>query len=266
MNAVKLTAIALSASLALSVSLSAIALADGMPFKEKKPEPVLTPLDQALDEIQNKEPPVDVMHQPAPEEAAPAPVVAEEPAPVPESRIVEVQPDSSFFGLSVGMYDPFTHGTEALSFNLEFQPGVKIAGVLQPLFGALATTEGTLMGYGGLGVPFHLGERVLVMPSIAVGAYEAGDGFDLGRTLAFRGGAEIAYEFDDKSRLGLNAHIITNGTSLQREDRTEVIGLVYTMPLGTVGAGNAMSSAIAPSPDAGTAPPPEENAGTGHNN
>ncbi len=239
MNVSKFSAIAFSATIALCLSVSAAAFADGMPYYPKKTQPNLTPLDQALEEIENKEPPVDVTK---PQEAEPpvavVPAPAPAPEPVPESRIVEVQPNTSFFGLSVGMYDPFTHGEEAVSFNLEWQPGVKIAGVLQPLFGAMATTEGSLLGYGGVGIPFHLGKRIFVMPSVAVGAYKEGAGYDLGQTLAFRIGSEIAYEFDNKSRIGLNAHILTNGDSFDRKDRTEIISLVYTTPFDALSGRN----------------------------
>ena len=208
------------------------AFADGMPYGATKPQPSMTPLDQALDQIQEQAPPVAVT--PPPAEEAPEPEVVQPALPtppaVPESRVVDVQPNTSFFGLSVGMYDPFTNGEQAPAFNFEWQPGVKIAGVLQPLFGAFATTEGSMMGYGGIGVPFNVTDNVFIMPSVAVGAYRDGDGVDLDSTLAFRFGTEVAYQFQDKSRLGINAHMISNGESFDHEDRTEVISLVYTMP------------------------------------
>lgn len=207
-----------------------------MPFRDAPPQES-TALDKAIDEIQNMQPAESAIPPPEkpvavttpPPAPPPAPEPAAEAPPVPEARVVEVQPNSSFFGLSVGMYDAFTHNQKAASFNLQVEPGVKIAGVLQPLFGALATTNGALMGYGGVGVPLMLSERVRLMPSVAVGAYHGGGGVDLGQVLAWRGGAELAYIFDDKSRLGLNAHVLTNG-SFHRDDRTEVIGLAYTMP------------------------------------
>lgn len=216
------------------------AVADGMPFKSK-PKPILTPMDKDL-EIQNKEQPVNIT-PPADEEAAEAEEAphAEVPA-VPESRVVEVQPNTSFFGLSVGMYDPFTHGEKAASFNFEWQPGVKVAGFLQPLFGAVVATNGSLLGYGGFGVPFNINEHVFMMPSVAVGAYKQGGGYDLNRTLAFRVGTELAYQFEDKSRIGLNMHVVSNGTSLSRHDRTEIIGLAYTMPFELLPARSSESA------------------------
>lgn len=234
------------ASVALWMSLSTgIAFADGMPFKEMKAQPILTPLDKALDEIQNQETPVELKKEveaPAAIKVAEEPKPEPAPAPVPMTRVVEVQPNTSFFGLSVGMYDPFTHGEKAASLTLEFQPGLKIAGVLQPLFGALVTTQGSLMGYGGVGVPINLSEKVFLMPSVSAGAYEAGDGADLGRgKLAFRFGTELGYILANDARVGINAHIISNGFSLDREDRTEVIGLSYTMPLHALSGSSAVN-------------------------
>lgn len=244
------TVISFSAAIMLfAAGMPGIAFADGDP-SEVKPAPAMTPLDRALDEIQNKEPPIEVAKPPVPAEmqAAPAeePVVTETapqpppaetqavtepPPPAPLSRIVEVQPNSSFFGLSVGMYAPFSDRAKGASFGIEWQPGVKIVGFLQPLFGAFVTTRGAAMGYGGLGVPFHLGKRIVVMPSFSVGSYAHGDGRDLGQALTYRAGGEIAYEFDDKSRIGLNAHIISNGKSTSKRDNTAILGLVYTTPI-----------------------------------
>ena len=206
------------------------AFADGMPIPPKKAEPILTPLDKALEEEQSKAP------EPAIEQTA-APKIE----PVPEERVVEVQPNTSFFGLSVGMYSPFSHmHARSPSFSAEWQPGVKIAGVLQPLFGGFVSTKGAFMGYGGVGVPFKVSRHIMLMPSVSVGAYDEGhDGYDLGRTLAYRFGTELAYVFDSQSRIGLNAHIITNGTSLHRDDRTEVIGIAYTTPISLLSGGKS---------------------------
>lgn len=226
---------------------SSVALADGMPPGYAAPQPAATPLDQALDDLQGPAPEEMQAEMPAEvpaQDAAPAVAVPVVPAPAPENRVVEVQPEnSSFLGLSIGMYDAFTHGQQAAAFNVEWQPGVKIAGFLQPIFGGFATTEGSMMGYGGVGVPFNITENVFLMPSVAVGAYKEGAGYDLDRTLAFRYGTELAYQFDDKSRLGLNAHVITNARSFDKEDRTEVISLVYTMPTSIL---SGRSAPVAP--------------------
>ena len=261
---VRMTSLVTSASLLLFCSVSTIALADGMPFAEPKPQQNLTPIDKSLSA------PVKAAPQPA--SVAPAPVPEPTPAPqpqaevvppVPESRVVDVQPNTSFFGLSVGVYDPTAHGTKSTAFNVEWQPGVKIVGYLQPLFGAMATTKGALLGYAGIGVPFNITDHVFVMPSVAIGAYKNGGDYDLGRSIVERVGTELAYQFDDKSRLGLNFDALTNGTSLQRGDRAEMVSLTYTMPFNAL-SGSAEPAAAqmpaplvtSPAPAAASAPPP----------
>lgn len=219
---------ALMAGTAALVIFSVSALADGMPYGASKAQAPVTPLDQALDQIEAQQPPVAMIEETTTTTETTAPAA---PLPAPETRVVEVQDDNpSFLGLSIGMYDPFTHGEQAAAFNFEWQPGVQIAGFLQPLFGAFATSSGSVMGYGGVGVPFNITDHVFLMPSVAVGAYSEGGGVNLDRTFAVRYGTELAYQFDDKSRLGLNAHIISNARSFDREDRTEILSLVYTMP------------------------------------
>jgi len=224
---VRLSSFIISTFLLLFCSVGSTAFAYSMPFGDNTPQPILITLDKSLNNLQSKE-------------QFPSATLAEEQnsittrkakiLPTPESRIVEIQSDTSFFGLSVGMYDPLTHNEKSSSFNLEWQPGVKIAGILQPIFGAVATTNGSLLGYGGIGIPFNITDRIFMLPSIAVGAYKKGDGYDLDGNLAFRIGTELAYRFDDNSRIGLNIHILTNGISLGCNDRTEIIGIAYTMP------------------------------------
>lgn len=231
--------------------LSTAAMADGMPYGASKAQAPVTPLDQALDQIQQTSPAPAAVAEPAPE--APVQVAQPAPLPAPENRTVDVQDNGSFLGLSIGMYDPLSHGQQAASFNVEWQPGVQIAGVLQPIFGAFATTNGAMMGYGGVGVPFNVTDHVFLMPSVAIGAYKEGAGYDLDRVFAVRYGTELAYQFDDKSRLGLNAHVISNAKSFGREDRTEVFSLVYTMPTNFL---SGRSAPVAPTPVAYAAPAP----------
>ncbi len=249
---IKISSLVISTSLLLLCSVSAAALADGMPFAEPPPQQNLTPIDKSLT---------------PPPPAATAPQAEAPPLVVPEQRVVDVQPNTSFFGLSVGMFDPITHDSKSTAFNIEWQPGVKIMGTLQPLFGAMATTKGALMGYGGIGVPFNITDHVFMMPSVAVGAYRSGGDYDLGRTVVERVGTELAYQFDDKSRLGLNFDVLTNGMSLEARDRTEMVALTYTMPLNTFSGSSdpapaqmqaplvAPAAPAAPAPSA-IAPPP----------
>ncbi|TVQ84869.1 MAG: hypothetical protein EA357_01920 [Micavibrio sp.] len=221
---------------------SAPAYADGMPPEYYSKE--VTPLDRALMDLHGigpdelGEPPVSLMPEAqeiedvAAEPPKPEPEIAQEkPKPAPERRIVQAQPDSSFLGLSIGAYDAFTHNELAAAFGLEWQTGMRIVGVLQPIFGAMLATNGAMLAYGGVGIPVDVTERLYFMPSLAVGAYRDGGGYDLRRTLAYRFGGELGMRLQNGSRLSLDAHVLTNGKSLNRRDRTEFIGIKYSFPL-----------------------------------
>ncbi|MBL1148306.1 MAG: hypothetical protein HND56_01725 [Pseudomonadota bacterium] len=234
---------------ALTVFLAgAPVFADGMPpgYTEE-----MTPLDRALMDINGIEPDGDNTPVPlTPQEKKVEPVQATPPAPeadataekapvpqtaAPENRIVQVQEGTSFFGLSLGVYDAFTNGQLAGAFNFEFQPGVRIIGKLQPIFGAMLASNGAMFGYAGVGLPLDMTEKIFFMPSLAVGAYKDGAGVDLKKTIAYRLGAEIGTKLANGARLSLDAHMITNGRSLNHNDRTEFIGIKYTMPLQNFG-------------------------------
>ncbi len=220
-------------TVALLSGFAAPALADGL-LTEKKTAPL--PVLASPSGLQTGAAPVSMQPAPAPAVvAAPvAPVVPAPVAPAPAERVVEAQPESAFLGLSVGLYDAFSHGKQATAFNLEFQPGVRILGVVKPLFGFMATTQDTMYGYGGLGVPMKITDHVKFMPSVAFGAYTKGDGVDLGKTGVMRLGGELAYQFDNQSKFGINGYVLTNAESAKREDRTEVLGFFYSMPLSPI--------------------------------
>lgn len=234
-----------SAALISVLVFSTSAMADGMPqdvnVKDGKPAPAPvretaptdyeSALDKALKDIADE-------HAPAPAPAPVAPVEADapkkEPPPFREVRAVE---NSSFLGLSVGLYDAFDV-EKAPAFNMEYQPGLRIAGFIQPLIGALATTKGTVYGYAGLGFPLKLGSRLVFTPSVSAGAYHDGAGKDLGQTIAYSAGAEIGWRLDNNGRVGLRGFVITNGDSSDHNDRTEIVSLFYSMPLDSFRKGS----------------------------
>ncbi len=224
----RIKSFAAGASLLLLCTASTVALADGMPYGFIQP-----PAPHIIPDTPDNTGAVNTTDTVRERVSGTAQAQTQLPKPLPpqpRGSVIEVQPNTSFFGLSVGEYDPFRHGDRATSFNAELQPGLRVLGVLQPLFGAMATTKGSAMAYAGLGVPFHITRHVFLMPSVGLGIYRAGGGYDLNRTFVGRFGAELAYQFDNKSRLGLNFDVITNGRSTAARDRTEMLALTYTQP------------------------------------
>ncbi len=83
---------------------------------------------------------------------------------------------------------------------------------LKPLVGVMATSRGSLFGYGGFAAPFTFGSGGdwEFTPSAGLGAYSRGNGLDLGGTFEFHLGLAVSYAVTDNGRLGLYLTHISN--------------------------------------------------------
>lgn len=142
-----------------------------------------------------------------------------------------VAQDPNFLTLSLGYFDIVHHDDTALAGGIEWM-STKRLWIFQPMIGAMATTDATLYGYAGFGTDFFFGNRWVVTPSIAVGAYSEGDGKDLGHTVEFRSAITVAYRFDNRSRVGLRFYHLSNaGLGDGRNPGVEVLDVTYSIPL-----------------------------------
>ncbi len=138
--------------------------------------------------------------------------------------------EPAFLSVGAGIYDVSGSETTAEGrFEYRFSEANKLWH-FSPFVGLMANAEGATYGYGGIGVDISLGNRWVLTPNFAVGLYGNGDGKDLGSAVEFRSGAELAYRFDDRSRLGLTFHHISNAGLDEQNPGAESILLVYSMP------------------------------------
>jgi hypothetical protein len=70
------------------------------------------------------------------------------------------------------------------------------------------------------------------MPVAAAGYFHRGAGKDLGSHLEFKTGLELAYRFDDMSRIGIAFDHISNAGLTKRNPGTESLLLTYSIPIG----------------------------------
>lgn len=146
---------------------------------------------------------------------ATAPAVAEEPA---------------FLSIGAGYYDLFddqSAGEARLEYR--FSEAQKLF-FFRPFVGVTATTDAATYGYAGVGIDIFFGKRWVATPNFAVGLYGNGDGKDLGHAVEFRSGLEVAYRFDNYSRLGLSFTHISNAGLGERNPGVESLVVVYSMP------------------------------------
>ena len=138
--------------------------------------------------------------------------------------------DPAFLAVSAGGFDVNDDDT-AGEFRIEYRSDRKYL-FLKPMIGLMLNTDGGVYGYGGINLDVFLGRRWVVMPNFAIGGYRRGSSKDLGSIIEFRSGLEIAYRFDDRSRLGVAISHISNASISDNNPGTESLVLTYSIALG----------------------------------
>ena len=136
------------------------------------------------------------------------------------------EPD--FFAFSAGGYDVNDDRTAA-EFRVEYRSDLRFW-KLAPFIGLAGTTDEAIYLFAGLGLDIYLGRRVVLQPNAALVGYHDGEGKDLGGELQFRSGGEIAWRFDDWSRLAIAFHHISNAGIYDANPGTELLVLTYAVP------------------------------------
>jgi len=142
----------------------------------------------------------------------------------------QAEDDPEFLSFQAGGFDindSFTTGMFGVEYRSDFKDLI-----LTPMAGGFINADGGLYGYGGVFIDVFLGRRVVVRPSFSVGAYSDGDGKDLGGVLEFRSAIELAWRFDDRSRLGIELSHLSNASIYPSNPGTENLTVNYSVPLG----------------------------------
>jgi lipid A 3-O-deacylase len=157
-------------------------------------------------------------------QTAPTPAAPAKAAPAAPVR----SDDPAFVSIGAGAYDVL-HSNTAGELRGEYRFSQKLW-IFKPFLGMEGTTKRAFYGYGGFLVDIYLGNRWVIMPNAAFGYYDNGAGKDLGSHAEFRTGAEFAYRFDDRSRLGFTFHHISNAGIGKRNPGEEEMLIVFSLP------------------------------------
>ncbi len=142
--------------------------------------------------------------------------------------------DPAFISFGAGAYDWNRQKDEGAEFRLEYRSDTKFWH-FKPFF-ALAATS-TAQGFLGAGVliDVFLGRRLVVTPSFAPHLYVGGNNkLDLDYPLEFRSQLELAYRFDDRSRLGIAVSHYSNASLGDTNPGTESAMIYYSVPIGKI--------------------------------
>lgn len=139
----------------------------------------------------------------------------------------------SYLVFGVGAYDfgdRDNRENKAVEFRLEYRPAISWW-IVQPFIGAQATSDGAVYGFGGLLANLRLTERIVLTPAFAAGYYRQGDGKKLGNGLEFRSSIELAYTFDNASKLGLTYGHVSDAGIGDVGGGVETLAVIYAFPL-----------------------------------
>lgn len=138
--------------------------------------------------------------------------------------------DPDFLTFGAGVFDFNDDKTTGMG-AVEYRSKRKFLS-LKPFGGLMINGDRGGDIYIGVLLDIFFGRRLVVTPNFAPGLYWKGSGGkDLGHALEFRSGLEIAYRFDDRSRLGLAVHHLSNASISSNNPGTELLTLYYSVPM-----------------------------------
>ena len=131
--------------------------------------------------------------------------------------------------LGAGYCDFNRRKDTAADFRLEYRHGEKLW-LFKPWAGLELTADGAVYGLAGLLVDVYFGRRLVVTPSFGAGLYHNGNGKDLGNQVEFRSQVELAWRFNDQSRLSIAISHISNAGIANRNPGAELLNVYYSIP------------------------------------
>ncbi len=138
--------------------------------------------------------------------------------------------DPDFLSFGIGYFDFNRQKDEGAEFRVEYRSDYEVWHI-RPFIAAGGATSGHGFFGAGILMDIFLGRRVVLTPSFAPHFYFGGDeDLDLDYPIEFRSQLEIAYRFDNRSRLGLALSHYSNASLGDTNPGTETLTVYYTVP------------------------------------
>ena len=138
--------------------------------------------------------------------------------------------DPEFITFSGGLFDFNRQKDEGAEFRVEYRSNEKLW-LFKPFAVASIVNNGMSFWGGGVLLDIYFGRRLVFTPSFAPTLwFGETDDLDLGHVIEFRSQIEIAYRFDNRSRLGVSVSHYSNASLADENPGTESLLLNYSMP------------------------------------
>lgn len=138
----------------------------------------------------------------------------------------------SQLSVGAGAFNLFQDGRDdtAAAFQMEYRFGNKF-GIFGPAIGGMVNSDGAVNPYAGIYTDIALGP-IIVSPFAGAGYYAEGKSKDLGGPFEFRLALDVAYEFENQSRLGLRASHLSNAHIYDHNPGEEELMIFYSFAIG----------------------------------
>lgn len=128
-----------------------------------------------------------------------------------------------------GYWDAGKHHSGGL-VQIEYKWGTYYFGYIRPQ-ATLASPNCNSLFFGvGLGIELYMSPHMIFCPNFCPGLYYKGSGRNLGFPLEFRSALEMAYEFNNKSRLGVQFYHISNAHLGNKNPGANALTLYFAVP------------------------------------
>lgn len=142
--------------------------------------------------------------------------------------------DPDYITFAGGLFDFNRQKDEGGEFRLEYRSDFKLWH-FKPFVALAGTSNGMSFIGAGILLDVYFGRRVVATLSVAPHWWRGEtDKLDLGHPLEIRSQLELAYRFDNRSRLGLSASHYSNASLGDKNPGTESLMINYSVPLGTL--------------------------------
>jgi lipid A 3-O-deacylase len=142
--------------------------------------------------------------------------------------------DPDYLTVSAGWFDLNRKKDEGAEFRLEYRSNYKLWELKPFATLAVASNGMTFIGAGVL-MDAYFGKRWVLTPSFAPTWWRGKTStLNLGHAVEFRSQMELAYRFDDRSRIGLSISHYSNASLSNNNPGTEALMVNYSMPFATV--------------------------------
>lgn len=140
--------------------------------------------------------------------------------------------DPAYLWVGAGTWETLRSNFLKPEIDVAYRSNYKLW-IFKPHAGVLVAGDGDYYGYVGLLTDIYWSPHIVTTITAAFGGY-GGGGYKLGSHFEFRTGGDVAWRFDNRSRIGVGLYHISNAGITQNNGGSESVLLSYSLPIDKI--------------------------------